>query len=115
MINRKYLKNEKENSYNGRFLIAQNIIKQIILGPNKTVYFVYLTLCVNDCTYFIKNKWCNVFEISEIMLYLQLILNKQIIMNKDNLLLTSNGDDSKGTSADMDFNMWLLEFLDRKV
>jgi len=49
------------------------------------------------------------------MLYLQLILNKQIIMNKDNLLLTSNGDDSKGTSADMDFNLWLLEFLDRKV
>jgi hypothetical protein len=49
------------------------------------------------------------------MLYLQLILNKQIIMNKDNLLLTSNGDESKGTSADMDFNMWLLEFLDRKV
>lgn len=36
-------------------------------------------------------------------------------MNKDNLLLTSNGDESKGTSADMDFNMWLLEFLDRKV
>lgn len=40
---------------------------------------------------------------------------KQIIMNKDNLLLMSNGDDSKGTSADIDFNMWLLEFLDRKV
>jgi len=56
-----------------------------------------------------------VFEISEIMLYLQLILNKQIIMNKNNLLLASGGDQSKVSSADIDFNMWLLEFLDRKV
>lgn len=36
-------------------------------------------------------------------------------MNKDKLLLTSNGDESKDASADINFNMWLLEFLDRKV
>ena len=55
------------------------------------------------------------FEISEIMLYLHLILKSQTIMNKDNLLLTPNEEGSKVASADMDFNMWLLEFLDRKV
>lgn len=54
------------------------------------------------------------FEISEIMLYLQLILKLLVIMNKDNLLLAPQEEKSKAISADIDFNMWLLEFLDRK-
>ena len=54
------------------------------------------------------------FEISEIMLYLHLILKSQTIMNKDKLLLTSNGDESKDASADIDFNMWLLSSLIEK-
>ncbi len=35
-------------------------------------------------------------------------------MNKDKLLLTSNGDESKDASADIDFNMWLLSSLIEK-
>ena len=49
------------------------------------------------------------------MLYSHLILKKQIIMNKNNLLLATSGDETKKISADLDFNMWFLEFLDRKV
>ena len=35
-------------------------------------------------------------------------------MNKDKLLLTSNVDESKDASADIDFNMWLLSSLIEK-
>ncbi len=36
-------------------------------------------------------------------------------MNKDNLLLAPQEEKSKAISADIDFNRWFLEFLDRKV
>lgn len=36
-------------------------------------------------------------------------------MNKDKLLLATSGNDEKNASADIDFNRWFLEFLDRKA